>query len=492
VATAIAAAGGPGRRLDRKKTFRRVENARAWSADRWAVVAAFILIAALTCFVPARADTFWHLRAGQDIVASRQVSLVDAYSYTAAGRPWPNHEWLWQVATYAAYAAGGMPLLTLFAAAIGFSTIVLVFACTRGSTRARLALVALALPLSAAPWNLRPQLFTLLAMAATLRLTLSGRTWALPPLFLLWANVHGAVALGGGVLVAAIAVSLHERAWKRSAALAGLALVCAAATTVTPLGLGLYRFIAESMEKSRANDITEWRPALQLAARPVGFLLASAALVALTLRGWRRLPATADRIAVVAALLFIPLGLRATRNIAVFAVLAAPAASRLLVAAPLTLPSWARRQGEPHPARPRDPRPLAGLAVLAVATVAFAWSRPLALFKWQPIAPGAVAAIRACGGNLFNQYNEGGVLLWFVPEKRVFVDSRQDPYPLELMRTARDLTHDDPLRQTTFARYGIGCAALPADADLGHRLAAEGWSEAYRDRAWRVLAAPDP
>ncbi len=79
----------------------------------------FGVVAVVACLMPAQSDTFWHLRAGQEIWQTLRVPLDEHYSFTAAGRPWPNHEWLWQAVSYDLYRAGGMPLLTIGSAAIG-------------------------------------------------------------------------------------------------------------------------------------------------------------------------------------------------------------------------------------------------------------------------------------------------------------------------------------------------------------------------------------
>ena len=56
----------------------------------------FVAFALRAALMPAQNDTFWHLRAGADIWRTGQVPRVDSYSFTAAGAPWPDHEWLWQ------------------------------------------------------------------------------------------------------------------------------------------------------------------------------------------------------------------------------------------------------------------------------------------------------------------------------------------------------------------------------------------------------------
>ena len=72
--------------------------------------------------------------------------------------------------------------------------------------RRLLLLVAALLPLWGA-WSLRPQATSLLLLTVLLHLLTRERLWWIPPLFILWANMHGAVAYGGYVLVVAAVVA---------------------------------------------------------------------------------------------------------------------------------------------------------------------------------------------------------------------------------------------------------------------------------------------
>ena len=82
------------------------------SFPRLAVGLLFGAFAVTACLSPAGPDTYWHLRAGEEIWRTLHVPLDEHYSFTAAGRFWPNHEWLWQALSYGAHRVGGMPLLT--------------------------------------------------------------------------------------------------------------------------------------------------------------------------------------------------------------------------------------------------------------------------------------------------------------------------------------------------------------------------------------------
>src|SRR5690348_14002573 len=85
--------------------------------DRLLTTLLFVAIAVAACLMPAQNDTWWQLRAGREMWQTHGVLLRDVFSHTAYGSFWPNHEWLSQAIFYAVYAAGGLPLLTLFAAA---------------------------------------------------------------------------------------------------------------------------------------------------------------------------------------------------------------------------------------------------------------------------------------------------------------------------------------------------------------------------------------
>src|SRR5689334_9217032 len=52
-------------------------------------------------------DIWWHLRNAQYLLQHHQFPRFDMYSFTAAGHPWINHEWLSEVPYYVAYRAFG-------------------------------------------------------------------------------------------------------------------------------------------------------------------------------------------------------------------------------------------------------------------------------------------------------------------------------------------------------------------------------------------------
>jgi len=443
-------------------------------------------VAATAAVMPAQSDSYWHLRAGYDLARTGHVPLVDTYSHTARGLPWPNHEWLWQALSWACHRAGGMPLLTAAGAALATGACALAYGLMRARSSVNFVLALVGIPLASVVWALRPQVASLLLLVLLLRLLLARRLLLIAPLFLLWANLHGAVALGGVVLVVATIVAwFHDR--RLAARLAILTVVCGALTAATPMGVHLWTFIGESMARSRQNQIMEWMPSYPKGPIEICFWVAALLLVGTTVARWRRLSPFDDRLVVVVALVLVVLAARAVRNIAPFCLVWMPAMSRLIGPA-ARLPGTRGRQDDQE-----HPRLNLGLVALmlagATAAIVGSWGAPLPRLGWRPIAPAAIAAIRACGGPLYNRYNEGGYLIWFVPEVPVFIDSRQDPYPASLL--SEDIEAEKTGQyQALFARHQIRCAALPPLSPVTKHLAADGWRELFRDEAWVVQAAP--
>jgi hypothetical protein len=169
---------------------------------------------------------------------------------------------------------------------------------------------------------------------------------------------------------------------------------------------------------------------------------------------------------------------------------AAPTASRLL--GPGFRFHLPRRQARPPSAdHPRFNLALAGgVALLAATAVTLAWAAPLERLEWRPITPATLAALRGCPGPLYNHYDDGGFLIWFAPERPVFVDSRQDPYPLDLLLEHEAVERGQRSYRPLFSRYGIRCALLPVGSPTVKALAADGWSTLFRDQRYAVLAAP--
>jgi hypothetical protein len=197
-----------------------------------------------------------------------------------------------------------------------------------------------------------------------------------------------------------------------------------------------------------------------------------------TVREWVR----GDRILLIASFVLVIASLGAVRNIAFFAVIAAPVLCRLC-------------SGREDAAR-YTPRPVGRLAygIVAVAVLIAAvyvrarWDTHGERLGWQPLTTSLVDAVSACPDPLFNHLEDGGPLMWALPSRRIFVDSRMHAYPLPLLTQsqAADLfgAYADLFRE-----YGINCAVVATDSTLARRLEIDAaMRRTYTDRQRTVFA----
>jgi hypothetical protein len=439
---------------------------------------ALVALATLACLSPVHNDTWWHLAYGREMAVRGGFGQFDAFSYTALGRPFPNHQWLAERLMYALWALGGLPLLTLACAVLLVGGWVLCWHLTRGPLLDRLLITGGAIAASTLVWSIRPQVFTVALLPLVITLLVQQRVWWIPGVVLLWANLHGGVmlALVAIALWAAVALLYDRGGCVRLATVLGLS---AAATFCTPLGTGYWPAIFASLKRSQVNLLQEWQPP-GWPPEHLFFWCAVVAVVVLSAQRWRGLTSTVDRALVASAILFLPAATNSLRNISPFMMVAAPAISRLLFTSQV--------QAD----RPAGRGAVAGLLLAgtaAIVVVFTAWSGPWPRLGWVPLDRADVEAIRTCPGPIYNTYAAGGPIIWLVPDHPVFVDSRQDPYQDGLIAEATSIElGGDP--NPLLRRFAIQCAVLPVSSPTGPTLEARGWSVRHKSKDWVVLQRP--
>jgi len=127
---------------------------------------------------------------------------------------------------------------------------------------------------------------------------------------------------------------------------------------------------------------------------------------------------------------------------------------------------------------------------VAVLAVTMSWTSPAQRLGWKPLPDAVVEAVNACPPNLYHRYDHGGYFTWFTPQQRVFLDGRQDPFPVELIveHRARELAGD---YRDLFDKFGIRCAALPTSSLVAANLQRDGWQQRARVDGWVVLSRSD-
>ncbi len=179
-------------------------------------------------------DIWFHLRAGNDLLAGGGFPRVNTYSFTNTQYPWLNHEWLFQILTV--WTAPAEPLVADNAAGWNGLRLVLIMALTSilalgdgNLKRLRSNLIPVGVALTSLTvavgllliwprFNLRPELLSYCFLVLLIRWTeehyrrpmpatiwRDGSLWRLFGLVLIWAQCHGFAALGPVVLFLQVA-----------------------------------------------------------------------------------------------------------------------------------------------------------------------------------------------------------------------------------------------------------------------------------------------
>lgn len=210
-------------------------------------------------------DLWGHVLFGRHILAQGHAPYTDPYAFTTTAARWVDHEWLAQAVMAAVFDNCGNPGLLLLKFLAGAATFGLVIRDVRRNTRAPWqwgGIGLLGAAVLARGFACRPQVVTYLLTAVLLcglrrtRGQPSPWLWGLPPLFALWANLHGGFVLGLGIVgLASAAATWHRRPEARRLwAAFGLSLI---ATAINPYGPGLLVYITEELRMP--HPITEWQ-----------------------------------------------------------------------------------------------------------------------------------------------------------------------------------------------------------------------------------------
>jgi len=227
-------------------------------------------------------DLWGHVRFGQDIIAAGHLPAICSYTYTAAGHPWINQEYLSEVIFAALGAFAGPVGWLILKALLGLGVFALLIAAANrhGVSPLVTTVVVVMTAYNVAPgWNLRPDIFTYTLFAVMIVLldrgfaaraaadaSASRRLWLVPLLFAPWANLHGAFFAGFSVFALYLLCRSVETARRGGAGAArdigqhGMLLAAAALLMlVNPYGVRIWSWILGVAFEPRA-EITEWEP----------------------------------------------------------------------------------------------------------------------------------------------------------------------------------------------------------------------------------------
>jgi len=459
----------------------------------------------------------WHIRTGQQILATHAIPRVDPFS-SQIRKPWIAWEWLYDVVVGRLDTSAGLNGVVWFTGIL----IATVFAATfrllvRRGTNILVSLVLTLLAMSASMIHFlaRPHVLSWLFVLVWYWMLDSAESGVqrsdrhlglLPLLMLVWANVHGGFPLGFVLLAvfwvgsfwtwlrlkdSRIEESLEKiTAGKRVRQLTLVGLTSAAATFVNPYGWHLHAHIYSYLSNRFFMDhIDEFQsPNFHGIAQRCFLVLMLIAIAALAARGNRlRLSQ------ILLALFVVYAALYSSRNIPVSSIFLA------LIVGPL-MPSldlrFAKRMTAVDSARRGHVWPW--LATCATLLLALHGGRVGsaqvmdAHFDLNRMPVAAVDFLRKqavlvqqCGpfkAVLSSDYWGGYLIYRLYPNNKVVIDDRHDFYGEPFLRMYLTMMHVEPGWDEGFLKWRAGCLVLPRRAALSAVLGkTPEWKIVYSD-----------
>jgi len=491
------------------------------------------------------ADIGWHIRTGEQILATHSLPRTDPFSSTMQGQPWFAWEWLYDVLLGILHQACGLNgVVWLCALLVAAIFALLLSQLVQRGTGLLLAVVLMLLAEAASTIHLyaRPHivswLFSLLWFVVLERWEgwENGHPprwirWFFPASMLLWVNLHGGWLLGIALLgiytFAAFVESLraHDalaaiRAAHRARAMALAWGASAVATLVNPYGWRLHahiyrylgdRYLMNRIDEFKSPDFHGW------ASRCFAIILV---LVLIAFWG-NHLSDECKKLRL--SQLFVVLlsayaGFYSSRNLPVSSMLL------VLVAGPILWENFISLADKPGAwrwlrngtARISDFSDRMGAQEMElrghlwpVTSVAFAfaiclqggWLGPRQLiharFDPQKMPVAAVTFLeKESQGSapnsdpVFSTDAWGGYLIYCMyPERKVVVDDRHDLYGSDRIRQYLILTQAEPGWQSVLEKWQIRTALLPTGSTLANLLRElpQDWRVVYEDKVAVVL-----
>ncbi|MEI6207925.1 MAG: hypothetical protein WCP20_14170 [Desulfuromonadales bacterium] len=480
----------------------------------------FVSVLLYLSFVPDRGllndgDTGYHIRAGEYILDTFTLPQVDPYSFITPRLPWTVHEWLSEVVMAIAHRLSGLSgvvVLYVLTLAATFYAVVRVLKAQGHNALVAAAATVVIIALSMVHWLARPHLFSFLIIVIWISILDSheyrdrNQLYLLPPLMLLWVNLHGGFIIGFVLLGIYLTGNLclvftDSGAWraggkqraKRYGALLG---ICMGTALLNPFGWKIFLFPFTLVFDRYLMDHTSEFFSPNFHEQPLFKALLLLLMLLLAYSGKRPTP-----IRMVLILFFTNMALCSIRYVPLFALVVVPIMVRHL-------------NFDLAPRLPRVRaffrRRLDTVATMDGMSRGFLWPSLAMLLVFIQLYNGTIVhgfdpkkkAVDAVAfmkrepvpGRMFNSDEIGDLIIYAAHEQyKVFIDGRLDMYGSKHIREYYKITGFSPGWEDILRRHGITWVIYDTDSELVRFLAGrQDWRLIYSDRVASIFVNNTP
>ena len=251
-------------------------------------------------------DIWWHLANARHLFASGFIH-IEPYSFSVAGKPWINPEWLAELPYWLGFSSFGLHGLLVAAIIAAELNVLAIYFLARqrtGHMWSSLLASVLGVLLMTVNMAARTILWGYICLAIELAILEAWKRghrrliWLIPPLFTLWINVHGSWAIGALIFLvfatcSHISLSLGDfyserRSMPELRQVWIVTALCCVAVWINPYG---WRLVWNPIDyalhlKLSVSVVQEWQP-LHLSSLEGKFVVLMAAIFIVT-NGMRR------------------------------------------------------------------------------------------------------------------------------------------------------------------------------------------------------------
>lgn len=450
----------------------------------------------------ADADIWWHLQTGLWILENHALPHSGVFSQCLAA-PWTASSWGYEVLLAAAYKWIGLKAVPALLMALKIALAVSAFRLARGSRQNFWLAVSLVIAVQCSLLDLRPlpNLCSFVLFAIEVALLFQSRRTAslrplfwLPLLFVFWTNLHLQFAYGLLVLGLFFAAALTEEICRRYGStwfgdgqippigvIGAVTAVSGFATLLSPYSYHIYGAVAKNISPV-AYIADDHAMNFRHPQDYVLLLLAMAAFLALG----RRRSHDLFKIALMIASSALAFGVKGDAG---FLALAAAA----VISEAYSIEKSETEQEIGHGPAHWEKLAIAGLLLIVyVAAVELIPSSGNLLLnkiaKSFPVRASDYIRENRLPSPLFNEYQWGGFLTWYLPQYPVAIDGRRDLYGDEANLVYFQVTSAEVPLNSDPAFAGAQTYLLPANSPMAEGLATiPDFTMVYRDDLAMVL-----
>lgn len=460
-------------------------------------------------------DTGHHIRTGEYIIDTLTIPRHDIFSFLSPPIPWTAHAWLSEVIMAVIHRAFGLTGIVVFFAFLIASVYYLLFKVIqtyKGNILGAILVVILVIAASLIHWMARPHIFSLLLMVAWYYILDSYQynnrnyLYVLPPIMLLWVNLHGGF-MAGFILIGVYLfgnlfgffVSQEDKriSYKKKAELLGLTVIaCILTSLINPHGYHILTFPFElTSNRLIVDNVNEYMsPNFH---EPIPFKYLLLLMIAAFAISKKEL----NVMEVVLALVFTYMALYSTRFIPLFAIIIAPIlvkqADLIFEQADGRFFAFLKKRSDVIVSADAASKgflwPIAGILL----TVVFAVSGKIGYGYYEEATPARAMDFlkkENIRGNMFNNDEFGDYIIYAAwPKYKVFFDGRFDMYGEGRMKEYLKVTRVQPGWKDVLEKYKIDWIIYNANSPLSlFLMERDDWKLIYADKVANIFVKDTP